>query len=194
LRGHRFFAAGVPWYVALFGRDTLIASLETLAFEPGVVADTLRLLLRETTDAALDWIAAASRAAGGYLAYATSSQKGLTNQGWKDSADAIVNADGSLARPPIALSEVQGYVYLAKASLADVRDRIGDGAAADGLRQEADDLRRRFNGDFWLPDRGIYALALRKTVRRRPSSAPTRARCCGRASPRPTRRTPRCST
>jgi glycogen debranching enzyme len=228
LRGHRFFAAGVPWYVALFGRDALVASLETLAYEPGVAADTLRLLarLQGTKDdswrdeapgkimhelrvgelarlgeipqtpyygsvdstplflvvltqylawtgdmvlvrelepairAALEWIRSASDVAGDYLAYATTSDKGLTNQGWKDSGDAIVNADGTLARPPIALSEVQGYVYLAKTGLADVYARLDDAVTADRLRAEAQDLRRRFNVDFWLADRGIYALAL----------------------------------
>jgi glycogen debranching enzyme len=86
----------------------------------------------------------------------------LGNQGWKDSGDSIVNADGSLARPPIALSEVQGYVYLAKASLADIYERLRETDVAVRLRWEAHDLRQRFNRDFWLADRQIYALALQE--------------------------------
>jgi glycogen debranching enzyme len=84
----------------------------------------------------------------------------LINQGWKDSGDAIVNADGSLATPPISLVEVQGYVYLAKRSLADLYERTGEGDRADRLRREAQELRQRFNRDFWLADKHCYALAL----------------------------------
>ena len=96
----------------------------------------------------------------GYIEYQSSSKKGLINQGWKDSGDAIVNADGSLARPPISLVEVQGYVYSAKVSLADLYERTGERDRAEQLRSEADELRARFNRDFWLEDKAFYALAL----------------------------------
>src|SRR5262249_43956543 len=96
----------------------------------------------------------------GYLGYASGTPHGLANQGWKDSWDAIRNADGSLARPPIALVEVQGYVYRALVGIADLYDRDGDGERARELRADAEDLRRRFNRDFWVDELGSYALAL----------------------------------
>ena len=101
----------------------------------------------------------------GYLAYATKSQGGLANQGWKDSGDAIMNRDGSLATPPIALIEVQGYVYMAKQRIGELYRRVGDLQTADRLVQEADDLRRRFEHDFWCDDLGTYALALQRDKR-----------------------------
>ena len=215
--------------MTLFGRDSLISGLQSLAYEPNVAEQTLRLLAKFQGDKVDDWrdeqpgkimhelrvgemahlnevpqtpyygsidatplflILLAEHAAwtcrlnvfhdlrgdaekalkwmaeygdphhAGWLAYADKSSKGLSNQGWKDSGDSIMNADGSLAKPPIALAEVQGYVYLAKRGMAGLYRRDGDDAAADRLEKEADDLRRRFNRDFWLEDKGIFALAL----------------------------------
>jgi len=227
--GQEFFAGGVPWFVTLFGRDSLIASLQTLAYDPGIAEQTLRLLakyqgkkvdewrdeqpgkimhelrvgemahlneipqtpyygtidatplflilvarhaawtgelrvfndLRDSIEEALKWMSKyGDRNADGYLEYDSSSKKGLSNQGWKDSGDAIVNEDGSLAKPPISLVEVQGYVYLAKTALAGLYERAGEPDQGDRLRQEAQNLRERFNRDFWLKDKGFYALAL----------------------------------
>ena len=94
------------------------------------------------------------------MTYQSKSTKGLSNQGWKDSGDAICNADGSLAKPPIALAEVQGYVYRAKTLTADLFRRAGDAARAEALTKQAGELRKRFNRDFWMEDKGIYAMAL----------------------------------
>jgi glycogen debranching enzyme len=229
LRGKQFFAAGVPWFVTLFGRDSIVAAYEMLASEPDIAAQTLRLLasyqgqrvdawkdeqpgkilhelrvgelarlneiphtpyygtvdatplflillarhaawtgsldlfdeLRANVELALVWIADYGDGDGdGYVEYRSTSEKGLVNQGWKDSGDGIVNADGSLARPPIALVEVQGYVYAAKRAIAGLYRRAGEGERAAALEREADDLRERFNRDFWLKDDGIFALAL----------------------------------
>lgn len=229
LDNQEFFAAGVPWFVTLFGRDSLLAALQTLAYEPGIAAQTLRLLahyqgqtvdkwrdeqpgkilhelrigelartgqiphspyygtvdatplflvliarqaawtadlslfheLRANVERALEWIDRHGDSDGdGYVEYASSSDKGLSNQGWKDSGDAIVNADGSLARPPIALVEVQGYVYRAKLAIADLYRRAGESQTAERLEREAGELRERFNRDFWLETQGIYSLAL----------------------------------
>lgn len=230
LDGHEYFAAGVPWFVTLFGRDSIIASLQTLAFETGMAEQTLRLLaryqgtkvddwrdeapgkimheirvgemahlneipqtpyygsidatplflillarqcawtgdlalfndLRDNAERALSWMAkcGGKKELAGYLAYESKSDMGLGNQGWKDSGDAIVNADGSLAEQPIALAEVQGYMYMAKREIAELFRRAGDGDRADALCREADELRARFNRDFWMEDKGIYALAL----------------------------------
>jgi glycogen debranching enzyme len=227
---HReYFAAGVPWFVTLFGRDTIMAALQTLAYQPQIAAQTLRILahyqgqkvdawrdeqpgkiLHElrvgewartgtiphtpfygTVDAtplflillgchaawtgtlelfhelqghverALQWIAQYGDLNGdGYLAYQSTSTHGLVNQGWKDSGDAIVHADGSLATPPIALVEVQGYVFWAKRAMADLYARSGDTARAQQLQREAEALRVRFNRDFWSEALGTYVLAL----------------------------------
>jgi glycogen debranching enzyme len=93
----------------------------------------------------------------------------LSNQGWKDSGDAIVNQDGSLAQPPIWLVEVQCYVYLAKVALANLYDRAGESERATQLRDQAEGLRARFNRDFWVEERQFYALALQ--AQNRPADA-----------------------
>jgi glycogen debranching enzyme len=84
----------------------------------------------------------------------------LANQGWKDSFDAISHTDGSLARPPIALCEVQGYVYAAYTSIACVATRLGRDELAARLNQRAAALRSRFPHDFWLEPERTVALAL----------------------------------
>jgi len=229
LGGDEFFAAGIPWFATLFGRDSLIASLQALAFWPETPAHTLRLLaryqgtevnewrdeqpgkilhelrvgelarmnkiphtpyygtidatplflillsqhaqwtgdlalfqeLRPSVDRALDWIDRYGNEAGdGYVSYSGNTKEGLLNQGWKDSGDAVMTSDGRLAHPPIALAEVQGYVYLAKMSIAELFERAGEPRQAARLREEAEGLRLRFNRDFWMEDEGCYAMAL----------------------------------
>ena len=88
------------------------------------------------------------------------SAAGLPNQGWKDSSDAIVFADGTIAQPPIALCEVQGYVYAAYRARAAMARRAGDHEPARDCDAKADRLRLAFDRDFWLDDAGCYALAL----------------------------------
>ena len=88
------------------------------------------------------------------------SDAGLVNQGWKDSWDAVVHADGTLAAGPIALSEVQAYVYLAKQRAADVFEDLGDFRTGVRLREEAAELKRRYNDAFWMEDEQYYAMAL----------------------------------
>ncbi len=225
-----YYAAGVPWFSTLFGRDSLISAYQTLAFDAHVAADTLRLLanrqgtkddaykdeqpgkilhelrigelarlraiphtpyygsidatplflvliarhaawtgsldvfqeLRDHVDRALAWIDGAMKASGGgrFLAYDSTTKHGLVNQGWKDSGNAIVTADGSIAEPPIALAEVQGYVFMAWLGIADLLERSGDGARANDLRKRAEELRKRFEDDFWSDSLGCYVLAL----------------------------------
>lgn len=231
LDGHHYFAAGLPWYGALFGRDSIISALQTLAYEPNIAEHTIRLLakyqgtknddwrdeepgkilhelrrgelanlneipqtpyygsvdstplflilvgehanwtgslslfqeIREHIERALHWIDHAGADPNGkYLSYASKSSKGLGNQGWKDSADSVMNSDGSLATPPIALVEVQGYVYRAKLLIASMYDRAGDNAKAKRLRNEAAQLKRDFNRDFWVESKNFYAIALQE--------------------------------
>ena len=221
-----FFAAGVPWYVALFGRDSLVTSIEMAAFEPEIGANTLRVLahhqgtrvddwrdeqpgkilhelrvnelanldeipqtpyygsidstplflvllgmyatstgtlelfheLHDNVCSALAWIDQFGDSDGdGFIDYHTRSRSGARNQGWKDSGNGIVMEDGQLAEPPIALPEVQGYVYLAWSSMADLFERDGDSATARSLRQKAQRLYIAFNREFWLPDQRYYA-------------------------------------
>lgn len=234
LDDEEYFSAGLPWYGALFGRDSVIASLQALAYEPGVAAQTLRLLaryqgkhedawrdeqpgkimhelrrgelanlneipqtpyygsvdstplflvlmaeharwsgslelfheLRSNVDRALEWMDIYADVAGnGYLAYQSKSKQGLGNQGWKDSGVSIMNANGSLATPPISLVEVQGYAYLAKLGVASLCARAGDHDSAKRLDTQAAELRQRFNRDFWLGDLKYFALALQANNR-----------------------------
>jgi glycogen debranching enzyme len=224
----RFFAAGVPWFVTLFGRDSLICALQTLAYRPEIAAETLRLLaryqgrerddwteeepgrilhelrvgelasmgkiphtpyygsidatplfvillgehtrwtgdlalfdeLRGAVEAALAWIAdTTDDDAAGYLAYDTPLDGHVINEGWKDSGGAIIDSTGSVGAPPIALVEVQGYVFMAKRAAAELFERVGDAARAEQLRSEARALADRFDRDFWMEDRSYYALA-----------------------------------
>ena len=222
-----FYAAGTPWFTTLFGRDSLISAMQTLAFDPIPAEQTLRLLARyqgrqeddwrdeepgkilheirigelarlglvphtpyygsidatllfliliarhaawtgtldlftelhDAVERALEWVTRNEhRHEKGYLAYRSRSQ--LENHGWKDSGDAIVNTDGSLAAPPIALVEVQGYVYEAKRLIAGLYARRGDATRADYLTAEASRMRKRFNHDFWMEKIGYFALAI----------------------------------
>jgi glycogen debranching enzyme len=219
--------AGIPWYVAPFGRDSLITALQMLPFEPQIARGTLRYLARHqgtrddpftdqepgrilhelrtgemaacreipfipyygSVDAtplfvmlmaeyvrwtgdralalelwpalelALGWILGPG-SGDGYLTYDCRSTKGLGNQGWKDSHDAIMHASGELAASPIAVVEAQGYKYAALLGGADVAELLGRHEAAPALRATARRLRDRFEADFWDDRHAFYALAL----------------------------------
>lgn len=96
----------------------------------------------------------------GFVEYFRQSPEGLVNQGWKDSHDAIFHADGTLAGGPIALCEVQGYVYAAKLGLAGIAESLGKQEIAQRLAAEARGLQARFQHAFWCEPLGSYALAL----------------------------------
>jgi glycogen debranching enzyme len=247
---HALPAAGIPWYVAPFGRDSLLSSCESLMINPAVARGSLLALaglqadadeewrdsepgkilhelrigelartgqiphtpyygtvdatplflmvaggyyrwtldldtmeqLRPALDAALHWIDEwGDRDGDGFVEYERRSPAGLRNHGWKDSDDAIMHADGSLAQGPIALVEVQGYVYEAKLRIADVYHALGDRPRADRLRSEAAALRQAFNEAFWMADEGFYALALdgQKNQVRSVTSNPAHCLYCG---------------
>lgn len=225
----RFHAAGSPWFLTLFGRDSLWAAFMALPVDPAMAAGTLRTLARRqgrrhdpttgeapgkilhevrrgslthladlpdryygTIDATPLFVVVASEAwrwglpdsevaalmpnveaalawmrddgdvdGDGFLEYRHPEGRGLANQGWKDSHDGVQHADGRLAAPPIALSEVQAYAWDAAVRGAELLDHFGLGGA-DGWRTWADDLRRRFRAAFWVEDEdGPYpAIAL----------------------------------
>jgi glycogen debranching enzyme len=112
-------------------------------------------------EAALAWIDGPGDADGdGFVEYYRATEQGLANQGWKDSYDAIFHADGLLAEGPIALAEVQGYVYGAKHTAARCAERLGHGKQARHLKAQADELAQRFDASFWCPELGTYAMAL----------------------------------
>jgi glycogen debranching enzyme len=117
-------------------------------------------------DRALAWIDQYGDSDGdGFVEYQRATDRGLANQGWKDSFDAISFTTGALAEPPIALAEVQGYVYAAYVARAHFAREAGEEDVAGHWAQQAAALKRRFNEAFWLPDRGYYALALDRDKR-----------------------------
>lgn len=112
-------------------------------------------------EAALTWIDRYGDQDGdGFVEYMRQTSQGLANQGWKDSCDAIFHANGELANGPIALCEVQAYVYAAKHELAQVAVILDKHPLAQRLEQEAQTLRVRFEAAFWCEELDFYALAL----------------------------------
>ncbi|MEX0663220.1 MAG: glycogen debranching N-terminal domain-containing protein [Acidimicrobiia bacterium] len=227
-------AAGAPWFMTVFGRDSLLTSWMSMLVDPDLALGTLQTLARyqgenvnplteeepgrilhemrfgesarlslgggnvyygsvdatplfvmvlgelqrwgtraEDVDAllpfadrALTWIDEfGDRDGDGYVEYMRTSDRGLRNQGWKDSWDSTTFLDGRLAEPPIALCEVQGYVYAALLARSHFATEHGDDAMARRLRERADDLKVRFNRDFWLDDLGRFAMGLDRDKR-----------------------------
>jgi glycogen debranching enzyme len=111
--------------------------------------------------AALGWIdAQADNNASGFVVYFRQTPEGLANQGWKDSFDSISHADGSLAEGPIALCEVQGYVFAARRAAARIAAAIGETAMVARLETQAEMLREAFERQFWCEKLGTYVIAL----------------------------------
>ncbi|ABY30024.1 amylo-alpha-1,6-glucosidase [Methylorubrum extorquens] len=110
---------------------------------------------------ALEWIDTyGDRDGDGFVEYARETEQGLANQGWKDSHDSIFHADGAMAKGPIALCEVQGYVYAAKRGAARLASMLGEDDLSVRLSAAANTLRENFDKAFWCEEIGTYALAL----------------------------------
>ena len=106
-------------------------------------------------------IADGDRDGDGFVEYARATDRGLVQQGWKDSHDSVFHEDGTLAEAPIALSEVQGYVYAARHHAAELASALGDRQAVPrSFSDQAEQLHQAFEDRFWCEDLGTYALAL----------------------------------
>ena len=227
-------AAGAPWSMTLFGRDSLLSAWMALVVDPELALGTLQTLARfqgaelnarteeqpgrilhemrfgeasslslgagtisyGTADAtplfvmllgelrrwglareavdellphadrAIEWIENYGDIDGdGYVEYQRMSDRGPAHQGWKGSRDAIRYADGRLAEAPIALAEVQGYVYGAYLARAFFAAEQGDGALSARLRLKAAELKAAFNRDFWVEEHGWVAMGLDRDKR-----------------------------
>ncbi|MGC2198960.1 MAG: amylo-alpha-1,6-glucosidase, partial [Stellaceae bacterium] len=122
--------------------------------------DTIKELW-PNVQAALDWINNYGDPDGdGFVEYYRKNAEGLINQGWKDSHDAVFHEDGQMAEGPIALCEVQAYVYGAKRHAAVLALALNHSALAATLSDQAEVLRERFEAAFWCDDLATYALAL----------------------------------
>jgi glycogen debranching enzyme len=111
--------------------------------------------------AGLEWIDTyGDRDGDGFVEYRRRQDSGLANQGWTDSGDAVSHEDGRLADAPIALCEVQGYVYLARVLAERMAETLGDIALAARQHQKAKQLRAEFEARFWDEELGMYVLAL----------------------------------
>jgi len=138
----------------------LFVMLAGLYFERTGDMDTIRAIW-PNIEAALSWCdTSGDPDQDGFVEYFRTTDAGLVNQGWKDSHDSIFHADGSLAEGPIALCEVQGYVYAAKGAAATLAQVLGKTALAETLGKQAAVLRIRFHESFWCEEIGTYALAL----------------------------------
>ncbi|AVX20304.1 Glycogen debranching enzyme (alpha-1,6-glucosidase) [Carboxydocella sporoproducens DSM 16521] len=221
--------AGIPWYAAPFGRDSLITAWQTLLVNPWLARETLLFLaryqgekidpwrdeepgkilhelrlgemarageiphtpyygsvdstlwfiillaayyrwtgerellekLRPNLERAIHWCEVyGDRDQDGYIEYQCQSERGLINQGWKDSWDGVIDSDGQLPTGPIALVEVQGYYYLALREAAFLYQQLGVPSLGEQLLARARSLQAKFLQDFWLLEEEFLAFAL----------------------------------
>lgn len=142
--------ATIPAFLAIFGQY----------YGWTADLDTMRELL-PTVRRILDWADRYGDLDGdGFLEYHCRSPEGVKNQGWRDSATAVVDEDGRVVDNPIATSEVQAYWYAGLRYTAPIFALLGDRAFAATLFARSTALRRRFTQAYWMPDRGSYAMAL----------------------------------
>jgi glycogen debranching enzyme len=166
LRDYGDYAAPLAFLVLIGGHHVAVGNAE---------------LTREFLDPALRVLAWLDRRADldgdGFLEYLSRSPHGQRHQGWKDSGDGVVYADGTQVEPPVAASEIQGYWYSAKLSMAEVFLSLGDTARAVELFHEATALKQRFNQSFWMPEERFIAFALDSQKRQVTSIASNAAHC-----------------
>ena len=161
-RGEMAMLGEVPFrhYYGTIDGTPLFVMLAAQYHEVTGDLDTIRAIWPQLK-LALDWIDRyGDRDGDGFVEYARETEQGLANQGWKDSHDSIFHADGAMAKGPIALCEVQGYVYAAKRGAAKLANLLGEGDLATQLTADAEKLQKKFDEAFWCEEIGTYALAL----------------------------------
>lgn len=137
--------------------------------------------MAESALKALRWLDRYACGDDGFYYYQTRSDQGNRHQGWKDSGDAIVRSDGRQVAPPIATCEEQGFIYVAKLHLAELLWWHGDRSEAKRMLHEAQELKKRFNDAFWLPEDGFVAMALDEKGRPVRSLGSNMGHCLGTA-------------
>ncbi|MCP1536097.1 amylo-alpha-1,6-glucosidase [Methylorubrum extorquens] len=161
-RGEMAMLGEVPFrhYYGTIDGTPLFVMLAAQYHEVTGDLDTIRAIWPQLK-LALEWIDTyGDRDGDGFVEYARETEQGLANQGWKDSHDSIFHADGAMAKGPIALCEVQGYVYAAKRGAARLASMLGEDDLSVRLSAAANTLRENFDKAFWCEEIGTYALAL----------------------------------
>jgi len=155
-----FMLGGSEVYYGSVDATPLFVMLLEQAWRWGAPASDVQALL-PNADRALEWlIGDGDRDGDTFVEYRRATDRGLANQGWKDSWDGVNHASGRIAQAPIALCEVQGYTYAAFLARAALARDFGDEAGSREWSERAAKLRAAFNDAFWLADRGYYAVAL----------------------------------
>ncbi|WP_096189926.1 amylo-alpha-1,6-glucosidase [Evansella halocellulosilytica] len=117
--------------------------------------------LKPNLDAALGWIRNKEKdGENPFVQYKKNAEKGIPNQGWKDSSNSMIHQDGTFAESPIALVEVQGYVYAAKKELSAVYAELGFSDESEAMAKEANAMHSHIEEHFWMEESGYYAMAL----------------------------------
>lgn len=110
---------------------------------------------------ALEWIEKHGDIDGDlFVEYERKEESGLFNQGWKDSHDSIFYENGKIADLPIALCEVQGYVYDAWMKASVLADALGHAEKAGELKTKATELQEKFSKQFWSSKKSTFYIAL----------------------------------
>ena len=147
-------------YYGTIDATPLFVMLAGMYYQQTADIDTIKKLW-SNIKAALGWIDNYGDLDGdGFVEYKHKAKNGLTNQGWKDSYDSIMYKDGELCEPPIALCEVQGYVYAAKKHASSLAEALEEKDFAQELLQQAEHLKQKFNDVFWDEESSCFALAL----------------------------------
>ena len=147
-------------YYGTVDATPLFIALAGLYYQRTADLETVKTIWPNLT-AALEWINKHGDLDGdGFLEYHKRSKNGLIHQGWKDADDAVSHADGTLALTPMALCEVQGYVYAAKEQMALLAEAIGENDLARQLDEEANQLKKKFNEAFWDEELKTYVIGL----------------------------------
>lgn len=147
-------------YYGTIDATPLFVSLAWAYYERTADLETIRSIW-PNIEKAVEWMDSYGDLDGdGYLEYKVKSEKGLTNQGWKDSVDSVSHEDGRLAASPIALCEVQGYAYDAKLSAAKLARLLEKEEYAENLQEQAERLKENFARDFWDEEKQVFVLAL----------------------------------